>query len=123
MADGAFKVQVEHDHLRKLANTTPVQAVAELVWNALDANATRVDVNVESGDLSMRSITVIYNGHGFSRQEAKALFGKVGGSWKRIDARSKNKGRALHGKEGKGRFRVQSARPRSCGGLERPVSR
>ena len=44
MADGTFRVQVEHDHLRKLANATPVQAVAELVWNALDADATRVDV-------------------------------------------------------------------------------
>ena len=106
MADGTFRVQVEHDHLRKLANATPVQAVAELVWNALDADATRVDVDVDVGDLGMRSIKVTDNGHGFSRQEAEALFGKVGGSWKRHGARSKSKGRALHGKEGKGRFRA-----------------
>ena len=106
MVDSAFRVQVEHDHLRKLANATPSQAVAELVWNALDADATRVDVDVKSGDLGMRSITVTDNGHGFSRQEAESLFGKVGGSWKRLDARSKSKGRALHGKEGKGRFRA-----------------
>ena len=106
MADGTFRVQVEHDHLRKLANATPVQAVAELVWNALDADATRVDVDVDVGELGMRSITVTDNGHGFSRQEAEALFGKVGGSWKRHGARSKSKGRALHGKEGKGRLRA-----------------
>lgn len=106
MADGTFRVQVEHDHLRKLANATPIQAVAELVWNALDADATRVDVEIESGDLGMYSITVTDNGHGFTRGEAEALFGKVGGSWKQHGTRSKTKGRALHGKEGKGRFRA-----------------
>lgn len=106
MTNRTFRVQVEHDHLRKLANATPVQAVAELVWNALDADATRVDIEVDSGDLGMRSIIVRDDGHGFTRDEAEALFGRVGGSWKRHGARSKTEGRALHGKEGKGRFKA-----------------
>lgn len=106
MADGRFRVEVEHDHLRKLANASPVQAVSELVWNALDADATRVDVEVDRDELGMRSVSVRDNGHGFSHDEAKALFGRVGGSWKRHGARSKGKGRVLHGKEGKGRLKA-----------------
>lgn len=106
MADSTFRVRVEHDHLRRLANATPIQAVAELVWNALDADATRVDIGVDVGDLGMRSISVKDNGHGFTREEAEERFGKVGGSWKRHGVRSKTLGRILHGKEGKGRFRA-----------------
>ena len=66
MADGSFRVEVEHDHLRKLANASPVQAVCELVWNSLDADATRVDVDVDHGELGMLSVSVRDNGHGFT---------------------------------------------------------
>ena len=103
MADGSFRVEVEHDHLRKLANASPLQAVCELVWNSLDADATRVDVDVDHGELGMLSVSVRDNGHGFTHEQARALFGKVGGSWKRHGAKSRRMSRVLHGKEGKGR--------------------
>jgi len=106
MADGSFRVEVAHDHLRKLTNASPVQAVCELVWNSLDADATRVDVDVDRGELGMLSVSVRDNGHGFTHEEARALFGKVGGSWKRHGAKSKRKSRVLHGKEGKGRLKA-----------------
>lgn len=106
MVPDSFRVQVEHDHLRKLVNASPVLAISELVWNALDADATRVDVEIDHDVLGMRSVTVKDNGHGFTHAEAKSLFGSVGGSWKRHGARSKNKGRVLHGKEGKGRLKA-----------------
>jgi len=38
-------VQVQSDFLERLATARPVQAIAELVWNAFDADAT--DVRVE----------------------------------------------------------------------------
>lgn len=103
---GRFRVQVEHDRLRKIARATPLQAVTELVWNGLDANANRVDVEVDGDDPGMRAIAVRDDGHGFTREEAEALFGKVGGSWKRHGARSKSKRRVLGGKQGQGRFRA-----------------
>jgi hypothetical protein len=106
MADEThFKVQVESDHIKKLAAARPIAAVAELIWNAVDADATRVDVEVEADDVAVRSIIVRDNGHGILHEEVGVLFGKLGGSWK-VRGRSKLKSRLLHGTEGKGRFKA-----------------
>jgi hypothetical protein len=106
MPEAHYRVQVQKDHLRKLAGATALQAVAELIWNAVDADATQVSLEVESDDVSMRSITVRDNGHGIPHSDVETLFGKLGGSWKAHGSRSKTKGRILHGKEGRGRFKA-----------------
>jgi hypothetical protein len=106
MADAHYRVRVEPDHLKKLAGAKPIQAVAELIWNAADADATRIDVEVVSDDIAMRSVTVRDNGHGIPHGDVEALFGHLGGSWKARGNRSKTKRRILHGKEGKGRFKA-----------------
>lgn len=106
MAEKHFKVEVQEDHLERLATARPVQAVAELMWNAVDADATKVDVVVEANELGMQSITVRDNGHGIFHNEVADLFGQLGGSWKAHGSRSKTKSRMLHGKEGKGRFKA-----------------
>lgn len=106
MSDAHYRVRVEGDHIRKLASAKPIQAVAELIWNAADADATRIDLEIEADDVAMRSVTVRDNGHGIPHADVEALFGKLGGSWKGHGSRSKIKGRILHGKEGKGRFRA-----------------
>lgn len=106
MSDQHYRVRVEGDHIRKLATAKPIQAVAELIWNAVDADATRIDLEIESDDIAMRSVTIRDNGHGIPHSEVETLFGKLGGSWKAHGNRSKTKGRILHGKEGKGRFKA-----------------
>lgn len=106
MSETHFRVQVEKDHLKKLANADAIKALSELIWNSLDADATRVDVEIESDDIAMRSVTVRDNGHGIPHGEIKQLFGSIGGSWKRHGSRSKGKKRILHGKEGKGRLKA-----------------
>lgn len=106
MSDAHFRVRVEGDHIKKLASARPIQAVAELIWNAVDADATRVDLEVDSDEIAMRSVTIRDNGHGIPHAEVEAVFGKLGGSWKAHGSRSKSKGRILHGKEGKGRFKA-----------------
>ncbi len=106
MAERHFKVELQGDHLERLANARPIQAVAELVWNAVDADATSVDVEVDSSDLGMQAIIVRDNGHGIPLAEVPDLFGRLGGSWKARGNRSKTKSRMLHGKEGKGRFKA-----------------
>lgn len=106
MAEAHYRVQVERDHLKKLASARPIQALSELIWNALDADATRVDVEIETDDIAMRSVTVRDNGHGIPHEDVEMLFGKLGGSWKLHGSRSKGKGRLLHGKEGKGRLKA-----------------
>jgi Histidine kinase-, DNA gyrase B-, and HSP90-like ATPase len=106
MSDAHYRVRVEGDHIKKLSSAKPVQAVAELIWNAADADATRIDLEIESDDIAMRSITIRDNGHGIPHTDVEALFGTLGGSWKGHGTRSKSKGRMLHGKEGKGRFKA-----------------
>lgn len=104
--DQRIRVEVESDHIQKIASGKPIPAISELVWNALDADATRVDVEVDEDELGMRSVSVRDNGHGIPHNDVADLFGKLGGSWKRHGTRSKSKNRILHGKEGKGRFRA-----------------
>ena len=106
MAERHYKVEVQEDHLERLANARPVQAVAELIWNAVDADATRVEVEIDSTDLGMQAITVRDSGHGIPFTDVQELFGHLGGSWKTHGNRSKTKSRMLHGKEGKGRFKA-----------------
>ena len=46
-------------------NFEPWHALVELVWNGLDARATRIDINVESNDLhGLEVIQVVDNGDG-----------------------------------------------------------
>jgi len=106
MTETHYKVQVEGDHIKKLTAARPVAAVAELIWNSVDADATRVDVEVNADELAMRSITVRDNGHGIPYGDVAVLFGRLGGSWKARANRSKLKARFLHGREGKGRFKA-----------------
>jgi phosphoglycerate-specific signal transduction histidine kinase len=93
-----FKVQVESDHIKKLTTARPIAAVAELIWNAVDADATHVEVEVDADEFAMRSVTVRDNGHGMPHEMVATLFGRLGGSRKVQGSRSKLKSSFLHGK-------------------------
>jgi len=104
----SVEIQVQNDHLERLATARrPVLAVAELIWNAVDADAIRVDVALIDDALGeLTAIEVADNGHGIPFADAESLFSRLGGSWKRGGKRSRQKGRLLHGQEGQGRFRA-----------------
>lgn len=101
-------IQVQSDHLeREAATRSPTQAIAELVWNALDADATDVRIELTYNSLDgLESIRVRDNGHGIDYSDAATCFQKLGGSWKKGRRRSKTKRRLLHGNAGKGRFKA-----------------
>jgi len=101
-----LEVQAQEDFVEKLTAARPAQALAELIWNGLDAEATRVRVEVDRGELKLNAIRVRDNGHGIPPEEAESLFSSLGGSWKRKAKKSKHGMRMLHGEEGKGRFRA-----------------
>ena len=107
MTDTIFEIQVQDDHVERISQTKkPILALAELIWNALDADADRVDITTENDGLGgIQAISVSDDGHGMEHSEAKALFSKLGGSWKRARRYSREKKRMLHGQEGKGRLR------------------
>lgn len=105
-----YQVSARADHIAKVtAVRKPVLAVAELVWNAFDADATRVDIVLEPGALGgIDAIEVHDNGWGMSPERAQQSYSGLGGSWKKLTARTEHDNRLLHGKEGQGRFKALS---------------
>ncbi len=101
----SFTVTVEKDHISKLTHVTPLNAIAELIWNSLDAESTAIDLNIERTEVGIQSVTLQDNGHGIAFNDATKLFGTLGGSWKRGKKQTDNRHRLLHGREGQGRFR------------------
>jgi hypothetical protein len=108
MTAKTFEIQVQDDHLQRIAQVRkPILAIAELIWNAVDADANRVDVVLYDDAFGgLKSIEVTDNGHGIPYAEAEDLFSRLGGSWKQGRRHSHEQRRILHGKEGRGRFRA-----------------
>lgn len=108
MATKTVEIQVQNDQLERLATVKkPILAVAELIWNAVDADADRVDIALHDGVLGgFEAIEVADNGHGMPHSEAEGFFSRLGGSWKKGGKRSREKSRLLHGQEGRGRLRA-----------------
>jgi Histidine kinase-, DNA gyrase B-, and HSP90-like ATPase len=107
-----FTVEVDADQFDRLARPTqPLAAVAELIWNSLDAEAQVVTVSLGRTDLdAVETVVVTDDGHGMSNEESIRDFHKLGGSWKKVGTcgrrLSKNGKRSLHGSNGEGRFRA-----------------
>ena len=101
-----YPVEVQGDFLSKQTYAKPAHALAELIWNSLDADADLVEVMEIDTGIDDQRIVVTDNGLGFSRTDAPQLFGQLGGSWKHLAGHTKRKNRFLHGSEGKGRFKA-----------------
>ena len=100
-------VNLSADHLKSLTVTSrPQLALAEVIWNGLDADANRVTVRFDRNKLeTVETIRVSDDGCGINYDHAGDLFGTLGDSWKKSKNRTTG-GRGLHGKSGKGRFRA-----------------
>jgi hypothetical protein len=104
-----IQVQVHGDHLERLTKTSPVTAIAELIWNGLDAEASQVEVRLTRTEFdALEAVEVTDDGHGMAADEIEKAFSGLGGSWKRLRDQTRNGRRVLHGKEGLGRFRAFS---------------
>lgn len=102
-----YAVEVQPDFLERQAKAQPIAALAELIWNSLDADATKIAVFLDGDNLGgIGRIIVTDNGHGIPHADAPQLFRNLGGSWKRHGARTKARNRQLHGQEGRGRFKA-----------------
>ncbi len=103
-------LKAKHDHLEKVAATRDyVKALAEFVWNALDADAKRVSVDLVRNALGgFESILICDDGTGISKARATHDFESLGESWKLKRRRTPLLSRAIHGKEGKGRLKFFS---------------
>jgi hypothetical protein len=100
-------VQAQKDHIFSLCTASPIQALTELIWNALDADAFDVQIDVIQNLLGgIDSIRVADDGLGVNALQADNHFGNLGGSWKRDADKTPLSGRVLHGSKGKGRFKA-----------------
>jgi len=98
-------VTAKPDHIRSLTSSKPFPALSELIWNGFDSNADRVQIFISRNELEgISSILIRDNGYGINSDKIDAFFGGLGDSWKR--AQGRQSGRALHGKNGKGRFKA-----------------
>ncbi len=107
MSEHVGHVNLSVDHLSRTAKARTHVAIAELVWNAFDADATHVDIHVVDGDLGAHTVIVSDNGKAFPFEDIEKCFGNLGASWKRTVRQTADK-RVMHGKEGRGRFRSLS---------------
>lgn len=102
-----YTVETQSEFLERQAKAQPIAAVAELIWNGLDADANAVTVDLEDDKLGgLKRIIVTDDGHGIPHADAPTLFRNLGGSWKKHGARTKLHNRQLHGQEGRGRFKA-----------------
>lgn len=106
-------VHAGQDHLQLFSRRPVVDALAEMVWNSLDAEADLVDISLEISSLGagtgeashVTKVTVSDNGHGITPDVAARAFSSLGDSWKKaLNGRTLNGQRALHGRLGRGRF-------------------
>ena len=102
-------VQAKADHIASLARATPLSAVEELVWNALDADAREVRVDLVQNALGgIDAVRVSDDGTGIDILRSEETFGSLGGSWK-LQAAGAGRPpyqRRLHGRHGRGRFKA-----------------
>ncbi|MDG2521352.1 ATP-binding protein [Caulobacter segnis] len=108
MPTDPIKVVAQRDTFLRIARARPLTAIAELIWNSLDADATSVTVYFDENELGLRGIVVEDDGDGATPDEAREFFRRLGGSWKKPGSRTKKHGRVLHGSQGQGRYKALS---------------
>ncbi len=101
----AIEVLVTDEHIKRISNCKPIEALTELIWNALDADAKVVKVSYSHSTLdTITKIIVRDDGHGINRSSIKSTFGEIGNSHKA--ASQSPSGRPLHGHKGFGRYKA-----------------
>lgn len=99
----------ETELLRLRNQTNAVGALAELVWNAIDADAKNIQVDWQENELmGVETITIQDDGHGIATDNdfSGHPFASLGDSAKHTVSHQSPEGRILHGRFGKGRVRA-----------------
>ena len=102
-----IKVQAKADYIASLSHAAPLAAIEELVWNALDADAREVKIDLIQNALgAVEAIRISDDGAGVDVDRIDSTFGGLGGSWKKGRAMTVALKRRLHGRHGRGRFKA-----------------
>lgn len=108
MTDFEVEIKVGQQDILAHSEVPPEVAVAELVWNAIDADATTVRITTDRSNIDAPPdrLTVVDNGTGIRSDRVKDLLSTHRESWKREARLSLVNKRPMHGRNGRGRFRV-----------------
>ena len=102
-----IRVQAKADYIASLSHAAPLAAIEELVWNALDADAREVKIDLIQNALgAVDAIRISDDGAGVDVDRIDSTFGGLGGSWKKGRAMTIALKRRLHGRHGRGRFKA-----------------
>jgi C4-dicarboxylate-specific signal transduction histidine kinase len=71
-----IKVGIESDAIEKFSKVSVDQALEELIWNAIDAEASVIEIVLDRQDLEgINRIVIRDDGHGISVDDAEKIFG------------------------------------------------
>ena len=81
MTAKTFEIQVQDDHLQRISQVRkPILAIAELIWNAVDADADRIDVVLHDDNLGgLKAIEVVDSLIAWIKNSASPVSGKKSG--------------------------------------------
>ncbi|WP_245873266.1 ATP-binding protein [Streptomyces phaeoluteigriseus] len=100
-----FELSVGERKILQFKRKPQITAVAELVWNAVDANATEGDVELRRSSMqAITEVVVTDNGHGMTPGRARTAFQAYGTTWKTTRTHTEGGERILHGRNGEGRL-------------------
>lgn len=107
----SLNVEMTQEHFSRVITGSPINAVAELIWNSLDADAKSVEIRFSyhglAGAENLSEVVIKDDGHGIAYEKVGEYFGKYGRSQK-TDSRKSPAGRTYHGKLGEGRYKAFS---------------
>ena len=108
MSFKSFNVQMTEEHFERSIKGTPRDAIKELIWNACDADAKKIEISFKydglAGEENISEIFVKDDGHGIPFDKVEDFFGNYGRSQKTYSDKSPA-GRVYHGKYGQGRYK------------------
>jgi len=108
MSGRELTVSLSDQHVKRLSLCAPIEAICELVWNALDAGSTKVWISIYKNKMGgIDRIEIADNGSGISAADIDNAFGSLGESPK-SSQNINSRGKQVHGKLGEGRFRAYS---------------
>ncbi|MDF3141820.1 MULTISPECIES: ATP-binding protein [unclassified Streptomyces] len=101
-----FQLEVGERKILQFARKPQIAAVAELVWNALDADASHVEVELRRTSMeAISEIVVRDDGYGITPERARSAFRDFGTTWKAGQTHTRGgRKRILHGRMGEGRL-------------------
>jgi hypothetical protein len=100
------KIQITTPGIKKALRRYNVpRAIAQYVWNGFDAQASTVDIVVDSNSIGyINNFSVMDNGYGIPHEELGVKFKPFFESEKEIDPDQQRETSAVHGKNGVGRL-------------------